>query len=561
MKYPKPFILAVALFMCLPEIIIAQSPDIPLNRDYYEQIDRYEVLSGEIATDFNTSVKPLPRNGVAAFFDRIDTTYTDASEVDRFNIDHILTDNYDYSSMAKAQSKHTFLKYFYHFKNDFFSVNEKDFQFHLNPVLYFSGGYDKNQNVTPYVNTRGLEASGMISGKIAYYTFLSDNQAAYPVYVRNWINRYLAVPYQGFWKVFHKDGVDFLNASGYINFNIIKPINVEFGHGKTFIGDGIRSMVLSDFSNNYLYLKFTTKVWRFNYFNLFAQNYADAYASPGTGSTGGSYPRKFLAHHHLSYDVTKNLNIGVFETIVIGDSTQRFDIGYLNPIIFYRALEQQSGSENNAMVGADLKLNFLNHFSFYGQFLLDEFLLHEVIAGTGWWGNKYGAQSGLKYFDAFGIRNLDAQFEFNIARPYTYTHSNIYTNYENYRMPLAHPFGANFREYIFKLKYQPVPRIVLNFEGIHAGYGEDDSTSNWGKNIYLSYTTRQRDFGNYVGQGYYTHFNYMNFDISYQYKYNVFIDLEITVHNINSEYKPLSLNTTYAGINFRWNISRIIFDF
>ena len=466
-----------------------------------------------------------------------------------------------YSVQARPGSNKSFLKHFYHNKNDFFSVNEKDFQLHVNPVLYFSGGIDKSQTVTPYVNTRGLEVSGMISGKIGFYTFLSTTQAAYPAYVRSWIGRNLVVPSEGFWKVFHKDGVDFFDASGYVTFNVVKPVNVEFGHGKSFIGNGIRSMALSDFSPNYLYLKINTKIWKFNYYNLFAQDYADAYAQAGVGSTSGRYPRKFMALHHLSYDVSKNLNVGIYETVMIGDTTDSFEIGYMNPIIFYRALEQQSGSNDNAMVGADLKWNVLHHFSFYGQFMLDEFLLHEVLAGTGWWANKYGAQGGLKYFDVAGIRNLDAQVEFNIARPYTYTHTNTYTNYAHYRMPLAHPLGANFREWIFQVRYQPVPRIVLNLEGIHAGYGEDDENSDWGKNVMLSYEDRERDYGNRIGQGYYTHFNYLNAVVSYQYKFNVFIDLEFTLHNVASEYAPLSMKSDYAGINFRWNISRKIFDF
>jgi hypothetical protein len=538
-----------------------QSPDIPLNKDVYHLLNRYEVLSGRLAGDFHTSIKPYPRKPVAGFFVRLDSTLQYKSKSDQYNIDHILTDNYDYADYPDARSRKPFLKHLYQYKNDFLAVNENDFQLHLNPVLYFSGGIDKGQNVTPYINTRGLEASGMIAGKIGFYTFLSTTQAAYPVYVRNWISRNKAVPYEGFWKVFHKDGVDFFDASGYVTFNVVKPVTVEFGHGKTFDGNGIRSMVLSDFSNNYLYLKINTKVWKFNYFNLFARNYADAYTAGGGGSAGGNYPKKFLAHHHLSYDITKNLNIGVFETVMIGDSTQSFDIGYLNPIIFYRALEQQSGSRDNAMVGADLKWNFLQHFSLYGQFLLDEFLLHEVTAGNGWWGNKYGAQAGLKYFNVAGVDNLDAQVEFNIARPYTYTHNNIYTNFTNYRMPLAHPYGANFREYIVKVRYQPLPRIVCNIEAIHSGYGEDDNTSNWGKDIMKSYETRERDYGNYVGQGYYTHLDFLDFVLTYEFKFNVFFDLELTIHNVKSEYAPLNLNTTYAGVNFRWNIGRKIFDF
>ena len=553
--------IAFSLFLSGNFYCLGQSPDIPLSREYYHLIDRYEILSGKLPDDFHTSVKPYRREQVAAFFDRLDTVLTGLSKTDRFNIDHVLTDNYDYSKSSTGLSGKPFIKYFYLYKNDFFSVNDKDFQFHLNPVIYFSGGLDKNQKVTNYVNTRGLEASGLIGKKIGFYTFLSTTQAAYPFYVRSWIDRYLAVPYEGFWKVYQKDGIDYYTASGYVTFNIIKPIQVELGHGKPFIGDGIRSMILSDFSNNYLYLRLNTKVWKFNYVNIFAQHYADAFASAGTGSLGGTYPRKFMALHHLSYDVTRNFNLAIFETEVIGDSTQSFEIGYLNPVIFYRWLEQQSGSHDNAMLGADLKYNFLKHFSLYGQFLLDEFVLHEVLAGKGWWGNKYGAQGGIKYFNVAGINNLDVQVEFNIARPYTYTHKDIFTNFANYRLPLAHPEGANFREWMVNVRYQPWPRITLNLEGIHSGYGEDDATSNWGKNIMMSYNTRQRDYGNFVGQGYYTHLNYLNIAVSYQYKFNVFIDLELTLHDVSSAYNPLNLNSTWAGINFRWNISRKTFDF
>jgi hypothetical protein len=548
-------------FLLSVSISFAQSPDIPLNRDYYNLIDRYEILSGKFSNQFHSAVKPYRREQVAAFFDGIDTVITDKSRVDLFNIEQVRIDNYAYSTVQNAKSKKRFLKYFYEHKNDLFSVMEKDFEMHVNPVLYFSAGIDKDQHVTPYVNTRGIEVSGMISKKIGYYTFISTTQAAYPNYVRSWINSNLAVPYEGFWKAYNKDGVDFFTASGYFSFNVVKPVNIRFGHGKTIVGNGIRSMTLSDFSNNYLYLKLDVKVWKFDYFSLFAQNYADAYAAAGTGSLGGNYPKKFLAHHHLSYNINRNLNIGIFESVVIGDSTQSFEIGYLNPLIFYRALEQQSGSNDNAILGGDIKFNFLKHVSIYGQFLLDEFKLDEVLAGNGWWANKYGAQGGIKYINAVGIKNLDAQVEFNISRPYTYTHSDIYTNYANYRMPLAHPFGANFKELIMVIRYQPFTRITWSVKGIYAKYGEDDATSNWGKNIMKSYNTRERDYGNFIGQGYMTSFNYFNFITSYQFKFNVFFDLELAYRDVNCDYEPLNNRSFYAGANFRWNIPRKEFDF
>ena len=114
---------------------------------------------------------------------------------------------------------------------------------------------------------------------------------------------------EGFWKAYDTDGVDFFTARVYISFNIIKQINVQFGYDKLFLGDGIRSMGLSDFTNNYLFLKFDVKVWKLYYRLVIAQHYADVYSAPGTGSLSGPYPRKYFAHHHISFDIGKKLNL------------------------------------------------------------------------------------------------------------------------------------------------------------------------------------------------------------------------------------------------------------
>ena len=53
-------------------------------------------------------------------------------------------------------------------------------------------------------------------------------------------------------------------------------INFQFGHDRQFIGDGYRSMLMSDFSPPALFLKINTNVWRLNYTNLFTQIFADA---------------------------------------------------------------------------------------------------------------------------------------------------------------------------------------------------------------------------------------------------------------------------------------------
>ena len=64
--------------------------------------------------------------------------------------------------------------------------------------------------------------------------------------------------------------------------------------------------------------------------------------------------------------------------------------------------------------------------------------------------------------DAFGIDHLDLQAEMNIIRPFTYTHRDSVRSYAHANQPLAHPLGANLREVVLKLRYQPIHKLVFD---------------------------------------------------------------------------------------------------
>jgi hypothetical protein len=307
-------------------------------------------------------------------------------------------------------------------------------------------------------------------------------------------------------------------------------------------------------------LKFNTKIWRLNYTNIFAQAFADQYYSK-TGSLDGTYPKKFLASHHLSIDITDKFNIGVFESVVIGDSTERFDISYLNPIIFYRALEHQGGSSENVIVGMDSKWNIGHSLLLYGQLVLDEFVLSEVKSGNGWWANKFGGQLGLKYINVIGIDNLDVQLEYNVARPYMYAHQDTYTNYAHYRQSLGHPLGGNFKEVVTIIKYQPLNRLFITAQLNLANYGDDTADSNWGKYVMKSYDTREQDYGNVIGQGVGTKLTYGELTLSYMWKHNLFFDINGIFRKLDSDLDERDEKMTYIAASMRWNIARKIHDF
>ncbi|MBW8051321.1 MAG: capsule assembly Wzi family protein [Cytophagales bacterium] len=550
--------------------VLSQSTYLPVNSDYYHLIDRYEIKHGKFSDGFHTAAKPYPRKGIAAFADSLFILVGDEyahplqiSKTDQFNLKFLQNDSWEWTEKANNDSKKPIFNFFYKKKSDLFHFHNKDFDVHVNPVLYFQIGDLINE--IDFINTRGIELRGMINNKIGFYTFMADNQARFPDYVRSRIDTFKAVPGEGFWKGFKKTGVDFLTARGYITFNIIKNIGVQFGHDKNFIGNGYRSLILSDYSSSYLFLKLITNVWKINYQNIFAEMVYD-FRRFKTSNT--IVPKKYFALHHLSVNITKNINIGLFESIVFGreDSLYygQFDFNYLNPVIFYRSVEQQLGSPDNAFMGIDFKWNFLKHFSFYGQVVLDEFLLKEIRPGrdsTGWWGNKHAFQMGLKYIDVAGISNLDLQLETNIARPYIYAHFNNFTNYTHYNQPLAHPLGANFREVIAIVRYQPIGKLQIVGKLISATYGTDSSGSNWGGNVLLNYATHEQEYNNKIAQGIKTNLLFADLTISYQVRHNLFIDLKQIYRKLDSDLDRRDNETFFISLAIRLNIAQRLHEF
>lgn len=555
-------------FLAVAGLAQAQSTFAPINYDYYHLPDRYEIRSGRFADGFFTSSKAYERKGIAQL---ADTLLADSaarwSAADRFNLTYLQNDNAEWSKAPNAQSRKAIWGTFYEQKADLYHYSDKDFDLHVNPVIYFQGGKDKDVDYTPYINTRGVEVRGMINKKVGFYTFLSENQASFAGYAKNYIDSIQAVPQEAFIKNFdgqvvgkNSNSYDFVTGRAYISFNPIKNINVQFGQDRHFIGNGYRSMILSDFATSYPFLKLNTRIWRFEYTNLFAQMKTSSRLT-----NDKLIPNKFLALHHLSLNVTKSFNIGVFESIMFGrdDSLRNgtFDWAYLNPVIFYRSAEQQQGSRDNAFLGIDFKWNFLKHCSLYGQLVLDEFKLDEVKAGNGWWGNKQAGQIGLKYIDAFGIRNLDLQGEVNIARPYMYAHKDAYGSYAHYNQALAHPLGANFYEYIGILRYQPVGRLMFTGKVFLSKYGEDTDSFNAGSDILRSYSNKRQEYGNKIAQGVQAKQMYVDATLTYQIKHNLFFDVKMIYRDKKSDLAAWSRKTTFVSAALRWNIGQRLSEF
>jgi hypothetical protein len=576
------------LLCLLPSLVLAQSPFIPLNQDYYHLIDRYEVRMGRWADQHHSTVKPYNRQAVMQLVDTLENDperEITFSPTDKFNINYLRDDSWEWASPqpvvaqfprvsvafgrstdssatqsvvlryeAPGTSEKPLFGFFYQKKSDFFSTQTKEFDLHVNPVLHV--GYGREQVLTDalYTNTRGMEVRGSIGKRLGFYSYFTDNQAYYPRYVQDYGRTYRmaalgggVAPGQSVIKTFNNNASDFLEARGYITFNALKIINMQFGHDRNFIGNGIRSLLLSDNAAPYLFLKFSTRFGkRFLYTNLFTE------LQNGQATLSGLdlLPQKFTTMHHLSINLSRRVNVGFFEAEVY--SRDRFDINYLNPVIFYRYVESSRGSADNAFVGFDVKVNTANHLLLYGQFMLDEFLIREIREARGSWTNKFAVQVGLKYIDVLGVPNLDLQGEFNLARPYTYAHKTGQTNYAHFNQPMAHPLGANFMEGLGILRYQN-KRLTANATLGLMLYGTDPPFRNYGSNILLDYETRLRDNGNFIGQGRQTITTYADLRLSYMLKHNLFLEARYLNRMQDSQYVPNTYNTGLFNFALRWN--------
>lgn len=556
MKLIRHFYLSIPLlFLLCFNSVNGQGVYIPIDQDYSELLDRYEILSNQTASEFHTSVKPYNRKFIAEFIDSVQLDSSQLSSRDRYNIQYLKNDNWEWSN-AQLNEK-PLLKTFYKRPSGLFTVDIEDFVLQVNPVIYFSAGKDFDDEKL-FLNTRGAEIRGVIAEKVGFYAFMADNQGFFPGYVDQYISRTLAVPQEGYTKNFKDNGYDFVTARGYITFSPVKFIDIQFGHDRNFIGDGYRSLILSDFASNYTFLKINTHVWKVNYQNIFGELNADVYY------LNDLLPKKYLAFHHLSVNIGKHLNVGLFESVIFsrGDSGRgQYDIGYLNPIIFYRSIEQQLGSEDNALLGLNWKWNFLSHFSFYGQVVLDEFLLSHIRAQDGWWANKQSGQLGLKYINVAGIKNLDLQVEANIIRPYMYSHESKQKNYAHYNHSLAHPLGANLYEVLGIVRYQPIDKLRLTGKIFHTIYGADGVGENWGGDILNSYETREMTFDNKIGQGYKTNINYLSLTASWQVYHNLFVDIAPVLRISKSDLPSMDRTDKFITASLRWNMPQRLQEF
>jgi len=136
------------------------------------------------------------------------------------------------------------------------------------------------------------------------------------------------------------------------------PINIYFfdlGYNNNFIGDGNRSLILSDFATNYPYLRSAITFGKFQYSLMWARYTSDRRDS--IYSLG--YPRKWSQTFVIDWKATKNFTVSLIESVMWPNRdtgvSGKFNANILSPVIFLHGSTAPGGYANNELLGVNLK--------------------------------------------------------------------------------------------------------------------------------------------------------------------------------------------------------------
>lgn len=491
-----PLIFFLSIFFIIQESS-AQVSYMPYSYQHYQ---KYNDLLYSTDTRYHTSVKPSVLKG------------------------NLLLKEDSLNTLHYTGSENFFMRKI--FDEHLIEIEKEDHFFYFDFLPDFMIGTElmgKNKKTT-WMNTRGFQVGLRIKDNFTFYANAFENQAQFPAYLTDYITDHKVVPGQGTVKNLDDGKKDWMYATASLTYDFNDYFQATLAYDKNHIGDGYRSLLLSDFSSNYSHLKLSGKIGNVQYTSIWAymldprnprRDSLDTNGRYGDGIKGGAF-------QYLDYNVTNRFSIGVFQSIIWASKTTTTGIG---------AESKNSSSRNSKMfLGLNAKYKALDNVALYGQFLMGELNTSEFFKGNRYAHNKWATQIGLRGFDAFGIRNLNFLAEYNLARPYTYQHSSSTSNYSNHGEPLAHPLGANFKE-VLALGNYSWNRFDFSLQGSYALTGTDpESELNMGGNIFQPYISIPHMNGNHIGQGVKNNLFYADVKASYilNPKYNLRLEIGYT---------------------------------
>jgi hypothetical protein len=378
------------LFIIFSISITAIGQPLPISDYWNRELERVEHLNGHAAF---TSYKPVLKSEIN--YRKLTGEVKDSAKY--------------YSTLSRLFFRDHLLEYK---KNDAVITVDPLFQFE-----YYKDQKNPNYHLSRsklYQNTRGVWLQGKLGKEIEFQSSFSESQSMLPYYQDTIAQILGVIPGMGRHKPFKKVGYDYAVSQSQLTYSPKSWWSVTLAYGKQFIGNGYRSLLLSDAAMCYPMVRFSILRDKWQYHSS-AALLQEQERIP-LGSTGESlFKRKTGLWNYLIFLPTATLEIGIMEACIDQRWTAQGIVAppvhaYI-PIIGLRGILAQKSAANYTLYGLNLKWNLNTKSTFYGQYVY-------TTHGLGHDGFQVGA-----LFTDIGVQNLDVRVEYNQSSSQLYTSS------------------------------------------------------------------------------------------------------------------------------------------
>lgn len=193
----------------------------------------------------------------------------------------------------------------------------------------------------------------------------------------------------------------------------------------------------------------------------------------GSSDSVDVFENRYFAGHRIDLRLLDNLNIGLSETIIYGGDGRNIELSYLNPLLFFHAVQLNENVDDNTILCFDVSYYHANRHKLYAQLLVDDYQIDDEEAADDE-PDEIGYLIGLHSLNLFNLFDLKAEY-LKIANR-IYNQKLERNRYDNRGELIGHNFGPDGD--LIKLSvirwFESSKKVCLNFAYKRKGEGSYD---------------------------------------------------------------------------------------
>jgi len=485
-------VVIVIVFFILPSSrIFGQTVNVPLTHWVYDVLERWET-HGFIENTYDHT-KPFSRDEVAEYLSEVFRKYAESkaqfSSIDEQFLRNCASEfseelqklgaplpeysraNRFYLFRETKPLSSIWPKFLYSNNRNMLSINHDEFHLYADPLAQISS--EDYLSATDTISTlhrisNGFLFRGSLGTTIGFYFMLTDNHISRdPDFHRTEVIEESGWPYLQFG---NDKAADFDENVAYLTFKH-KYFYLLYGRDYNQWGVGHRgNLMLSTNAPIYDQIKLVVQYWRFKITHITAAiQYVPSQARNSIKSVNPI--DVYWAGNRFEFYMGKGIQIGFAESIIYGNRS--LQMGYLNPLAFFKSIEHYYGDRDNGAISFDAAWRILPGLKIYGEWFIDDIITTQL--GSEWFGNKFGYQAGIFIVDPLNIPGVDILLEYSRVKPYVYSHSVYdYNKYKHYDTILGHYIGPNSDDWFARLRFYPHRRLRLQLDFENYRHGKND---------------------------------------------------------------------------------------